>query len=88
MAFNLGNYLNDHVFNQREFKNVTNTIGNIGGKFISFGSTMINNMMQLYFNISFLHIESKLGFIFSIVDKPVILYILLLQVRGSIILIQ
>ena len=50
MAFNLGNYLNDNVFSKREFKDVTNTIGNIGGKFINFGSSMIDNTVpQLIF---------------------------------------
>ena len=52
MAFNLGNYLNDNVFSKREFKDVTNTIGNIGGKFINFGSSMIDNMLKLSTNVS------------------------------------
>ena len=52
MAFNLGNYLNDNVFSKREFKDVTNTIGNIGGKFLNFGSTMMNNMLKLSTNLS------------------------------------
>ena len=50
--FNLGNYLNDNVFSKREFKDITNTIGNIGGRFISFGSTMMNNMLKLSTNLS------------------------------------
>ena len=52
MPFNIGNYLNDNVFSKREFKDVTNTIGNFGGKFINFGSTMINNMLKLSNNVS------------------------------------
>ena len=50
--FNLGNYLNDNVFSKREFKDVTNTIGNFGGKFLNFGSTMATNMLKLSTNIS------------------------------------
>ena len=45
--FNLGNYLNDNVFNKREFKNVTNSISNIGGTFLNFTSTMATNMLKL-----------------------------------------
>ena len=52
MAFNLGNYLNDNVFNKREFKDVTNTIGNITGRFVNFGSTMMNNMLKMSTNLS------------------------------------
>ena len=52
MTFNLGNYLNDNVFNKREFKDVTNTISNIGGRFVNFGSTMMNNMLKLSTNVS------------------------------------
>ena len=52
MAFNLGNYLNDNVFNKREFKDVTNTIGNIGGRLFNYGSTLMNNMLKLSTNIS------------------------------------
>ena len=52
MTFNLGNYLNDNVFSRREFKGVTNSIGNIGGKFLNFGSTMMNNMLKLSTNVS------------------------------------
>ena len=52
MGFNLGNYLNDNVFNKKQFKDATNTIGNIGGKFLNFGSTMMNNMLKLSTNVS------------------------------------
>ena len=52
MGFNLGNYLNDNVFNKREFKDVTNTIANIGGKFVNFSSTIMNNMLKLSTNMS------------------------------------
>ena len=52
MGFNLGNYLNNEVFNTRQFKDVKNTIGNFGGKFLNFGSTMANNMLKLSTNIS------------------------------------
>ena len=74
MAFNLGNYLNDHVFNQREFKNVTNTIGNIGGKFISFGSTMINNMMQMSQNLSSFMTTSYFPYIVLGIGSIVVLW--------------
>ena len=50
--FNLGNFLNDNVFSKREFKDVTNTIGNFAGKFVNFGSTMMNNMLKLSTNVS------------------------------------
>ena len=50
--FNLGNYLNDNVFSKREFKDVTNTIGNFGGKILNFGSTMASNMLKLTTNLS------------------------------------
>ena len=50
--FNLGNYLQDNVFSRTEFKQITNSIGNIGGKFLNFGSTMMNNMLKLSTNIS------------------------------------
>ena len=52
MAFNLGNYLNDNVFNKREFKDVTNSISNIGGTFLNFTSTMATNMMKMSQNLS------------------------------------
>ena len=47
MTFNLGNYLN-----QRQFKDVTNSISNIGGRLVNYGSTMMNNMLKLSTNIS------------------------------------
>ena len=50
--FNLGNYLQDNVFSRTEFKQITNSIGNIGGKFLNFGSTMMNNMLKLSTNVS------------------------------------
>ena len=50
--FNLGNYLNDNVFSKREFKEITGGIANIGGKFLNFGSTMMNNMLKLSTNVS------------------------------------
>ena len=50
--FNLGNYLNDNVFSKREFKDITNTIGNIGGRLVSFSSTMMNNMLKISTNVS------------------------------------
>ena len=52
MAFNLGNYLNDNVFNKREFKQITGGIANIGGRFVNFTSTMMNNMLKLSTNVS------------------------------------
>ena len=74
MAFNLGNYLNDHVFNQREFKNVTNTISNIGGRFISFGSTMINNMMQMSQNLSSFMTTSYFPYIVLAIGGVIVLF--------------
>ena len=50
--FNLGNYLQDNVFSRTEFKQITNSIGNIGGKFISFSSNMASNMLKLSTNLS------------------------------------
>ena len=50
--FNLGDFLNKEIFNQRQFKDITNTIGNISGRIISFGSTMMNNMLKLSTNVS------------------------------------
>ena len=50
--FNLGNYLQENVFSKREFKDVTNTIGNIGGKFLNFSSNMMTNMLKLSTNLS------------------------------------
>ena len=50
--FNLGDFLNKEIFNQRQFKDITNTIGNIGGRVVNFGSTMMNNMLKLSTNLS------------------------------------
>ena len=50
--FNLGNFLNKEVFNTREFKTVTNTIGNYSGKILNFGSSMMSNMLKLSNNLS------------------------------------
>ena len=52
MAFNLGNYLQDNVFSKNEFKQFTGGISNISGRIISFGSTMMNNMLNLSTNLS------------------------------------
>ena len=52
MGFNLGNYLNDNVFNKREFKDSIGRIGNIGGKFINYSQTMLTNMMKMSQNLS------------------------------------
>ena len=50
--FNLGEFLNNEIFNKSEFKQFTGTIGNIGGKFLNFGETMMNNMLKLSTNVS------------------------------------
>ena len=50
--FNLGNYLNDNIFSKNEFKQITSGIGNIAGRFVNFGSTMMTNMLKLSTNIS------------------------------------
>ena len=50
--FNLGNYLQDNVFSKNEFKQFTGGIANISGRIISFGSTMMNNMLKMSTNLS------------------------------------
>ena len=50
--FNLGNYLQENVFSKNEFKQFTSGIANIGGRFVNFGSTMMNNMLKLSTNVS------------------------------------
>ena len=40
--FNLGNYLQDNVFSKNEFKQITTGIANIGGRFVNFGSTILD----------------------------------------------
>ena len=50
--FNLGNYLQDNVFSKNEFKQITSGIGNIAGRLVNFGSTMMNNMLNLSTNLS------------------------------------
>ena len=50
--FNLGNYLQDNVFSKNEFKQITGGISNISGRIISFGSTMMNNMLKMSTNLS------------------------------------
>ena len=50
--FNLGDFLNKEIFNQRQFKDITHTIGNIGGRVVNFGSTMMNNMLKMSTNLS------------------------------------
>ena len=74
MAFNLGNYLNDNVFNQRQFKDVTNTISNFGGKFLNFGSTMATNMLKLSTNISNFMGQSYFPYIVLGISSIVVLW--------------
>ena len=50
--FNLGNYLNDNVFNKREFKQFTSGIANIGGGIIDYAKNMATNMMKMSQNLS------------------------------------
>ena len=50
--FNLGNYLQDNVFSKTEFKQFTSGISNIAGRFVNFGSTMMNNMLKMSTNLS------------------------------------
>ena len=50
--FNLGNYLNDNLFNKREFKQFTNTIGTITGGIIDYAKNMATNMMKMSQNLS------------------------------------
>ena len=50
--FNLGDFLNKEIFNKREFKQITSGIANIGGRLVSFSSTMMNNMLKLSTNIT------------------------------------
>ena len=50
--FNLGNYLNDNVFNKREFKQFTSGISNISGGIIDYAKNMATNMMKMSQNLS------------------------------------
>ena len=50
--FNLGNFLNDEVFNKTEFKQFTRTIGSVTGQFIDYAKNMANNMLKLSTNLS------------------------------------
>ena len=50
--FNLGEFLNNEIFSKSEFKQITGGIANIGGKFLNFGSTIMNNMLKLSTNVS------------------------------------
>ena len=50
--FNLGNYLNDNVFNKREFKQFTSGISNITGGIIDYAKNMATNMMKMSQNLS------------------------------------
>ena len=72
--FNLGNYLNDNVFSKREFKDITNSISNIGGKFLNFGSTMMNNMLKLSTNVSNWMGSSYFPFIILGISSVVVLW--------------
>lgn len=50
--FNLGNFLNKEVFNTREFKHFTSTIGSVTGQFVDYAKNMANNMMKMSQNLS------------------------------------
>ena len=50
--FNLGNYLNDNIFNKTEFKKFTGTIGSVAGGFIDYAKNMATNMMKMSQNLS------------------------------------
>ena len=52
MAFNLGNYLNDNVFNKTEFKQFTSGIGTVFGSSIEYAKNMATNMMKMSQNLS------------------------------------
>ena len=52
MTFNLGNYLNDHVFNKSDFKKFTGTIGSVAGGFIDYTKNMATNLMKMSQNLS------------------------------------
>ena len=52
MAFNLGNYLNDNVFNKTEFKQFTSGIGTITGGIIDYAKNMATNMLKMSTNLS------------------------------------
>ena len=39
--FNLGNFLNDEVFNKTEFKQFTRTIGSVTGQFIYYAKNIL-----------------------------------------------
>ena len=57
--FNLGNYLNDNVFNKREFKQFTSGIANISGGIIDYAKNMATNMLKMSTNLSSFELLNK-----------------------------
>ena len=72
--FNLGNYLQENVFSKNEFKQITSGIGNIAGRFISFGSTMMNNMLKMSTNLSSFMSTSYFPYIILGIGGVIILF--------------
>ena len=50
--FNLGDYLNNEIFNKREFKQFTSSIASVTGGFIDYAKNMATNMMKMSQNLS------------------------------------
>ena len=50
--FNLGNYLNENIFNKGEFKKFTSGIGTLTGGIIDYAKNMATDMLKLSTNIS------------------------------------
>ena len=72
--FNLGNYLQDNVFSKNEFKQFTSGISNISGRIISFGSTMMNNMLKMSTNLSSFMSTSYFPYIILGIGGVIILF--------------
>lgn len=72
--FNLGNCLNDNMFSKKEFKDITDTIGNVGGKFINYSQTMLTNMMKMSQNLSSFMSTSYFPYIILGIGGSIVLF--------------
>ena len=50
--FNLGDFLNKEIFNQRQFKEITKGISTISGGIIDYAKNMATNMLKMSTNLS------------------------------------
>ena len=50
--FNLGEFLNNEIFNKSEFKQFTGTIGSVAGQFVDYAKNMATNLMKMSQNLS------------------------------------